>query len=121
MRYATRQDASNRKFNHFSPRPTSHTRRRFSTDLWRETRVLNLAVKRNIQTFPDDFVFQLSPKEAEKIFRSRSQSVILKRGQNIKYLPYAFTELGAIMAANVINSTRAVSRIESQTPQNLPP
>jgi ORF6N domain len=73
-----------------------------------ETRVLNQAVKRNIQRFPDDFVFRLSPKEAEKIFRSRSQSVILKRGQNIKYLPYAFTEHGAIMAAKVINSTRAV-------------
>ena len=73
-----------------------------------ETRALNQAVKRNVQRFPDDFVFRLSPKEAEKIFRSRSRSVILKRGQNIKYLPYAFTEHGAIMAANVINSTRAV-------------
>jgi uncharacterized coiled-coil protein SlyX len=49
----------------------------------------------------------VSPKEANEIFRSRSQSVILKRGQNIKYLPYAFTEHGAIMAANVINSARA--------------
>jgi ORF6N domain len=68
-----------------------------------ETRVLNQAVKRNIQRFPDDFVFRVSPKEANEIFRSRSQSVILKRGQNIKYLPYAFTEHGAIMAANVIN------------------
>jgi hypothetical protein len=52
-----------------------------------ETRVLNQAVKRNIQRFPDDFVFRVSPKEAKNIFRSRSQSVILKRGQNIKYLP----------------------------------
>ena len=73
-----------------------------------ETRVLNQAVKQNIQRFPDDFVFRVSRKEGEEIFRSRSQSVILKRGQNIKYLPYAFTEHGAIMAANVINSTRAV-------------
>jgi len=71
-----------------------------------ETRALNQAVKRNIQRFPDDFVFRVSPKEGEEIFRSRSQSVILKRGQNIKYLPYAFTEHGAIMAANVINSAR---------------
>jgi ORF6N domain len=45
-----------------------------------ETRVLNQAVKRNIQRFPEDFVFQVSRKEAEEIFRSRSQSVILKRG-----------------------------------------
>ena len=41
--------------------------------------------------------------------RSRSQNVILKRGQNIKYLPYAFTEHGAVMAANVLNSERAVA------------
>src|SRR5438128_7985479 len=39
--------------------------------------------------------------------RSRSQIATLKRGQNIKYLPYAFTEHGAIMAANVLNSPRA--------------
>jgi len=73
-----------------------------------ETRALNQAVKRNIQRFPDDFVFRVSRREGEEIFRSRSQSVILKRGQNIKYLPYAFTEHDAIMAANVINSARAV-------------
>ena len=46
--------------------------------------------------------------EAETLIRSRSQSVILKRGQNVKYLPYAFTEHGAIMAANVLNSPHAV-------------
>jgi hypothetical protein len=52
-------------------------------------------------------MFQLDPEEAE---RSRSQSVILNvgRGQNIKYLPYAFTEHGAIQAANILNSPRAV-------------
>lgn len=58
--------------------------------------------------FPDDSMFRLSRREAEEIARSRSQSVILKRGQNVKYLPYAFTEHGAIMAANVLNSPRAV-------------
>jgi len=73
-----------------------------------QTRVLNQAVKRNIKKFPADFLFQLSRKEAEVLGRSRSQSVILKRGQNIKYLPYAFTEHGALMAANVLNSQRAV-------------
>ncbi len=61
-----------------------------------ETRALNQAVKRNIQRFPDDFVFRVSRKEGEEILRSRSQSVILKRGQNIKYLPYAFTEHGRL-------------------------
>jgi len=73
-----------------------------------EPRALNQAVKRNIEKFPDDFMFRLTRREAGEIARSRSQSVILKRGQNIKYLPYAFTEHGAIMAANVLNSSRAV-------------
>ncbi len=45
--------------------------------------------------------------ETAKLLRSRSQSATLKRGQNIKHLPYAFTEHGAIMAANVLNSPQA--------------
>ena len=52
-------------------------------------------------------MFRLTLAEAEDIRRSRSQIVTLKRGQNIKYLPAAFTEHGAIMAANVLNSPRA--------------
>ena len=73
-----------------------------------ETRVLNQAVKRNLEKFPADFLFHLTPKEAETLQRSRSQIVILKRGSNIKYLPYAFTEHRAIMAANVLNIPRAI-------------
>ena len=73
-----------------------------------ETRVLNQAVKRNIEKFPGDFMCKLTKDEAMEIARSRSQLVILKRGQNIKFLPYAFTEHGAIMAANVLNSPHAV-------------
>ena len=73
-----------------------------------ETRALNQAVKRNRERFPDDFTFRLTREEAEAITHSRSQSVILKRGENIKYLPYVFTEHGAIMAANVLNSPHAV-------------
>lgn len=71
------------------------------------TGVLNQALKRNPDRFPDDFVFQLTIEEAEGIRRSRSQSVTMKRGQNIKYRPWAFTEHGAIMAA-VLNSAQAV-------------
>lgn len=73
-----------------------------------ETRTLNQAVKRNAERFPEDFMFQLTREEA---MASRSQTVILKsgRGQNIKFLPYAFTEHGAIQAANVLNSPRAVT------------
>jgi len=64
-------------------------------------------VKRNVERFPEDFRFQLTRAE---LTASRSQSVILKakRGQNVKFLPYAFTEHGAIMAAAVLNSSLAV-------------
>jgi hypothetical protein len=71
------------------------------------TKRLNEQVKRNARKFPADFLFRLSPDEAEHSRRSRSQIATLKRGQNIKYLPYAFTEHGAIMAANVLNSPQA--------------
>jgi ORF6N domain len=73
-----------------------------------EIRVLNQAVKRNVIRFPGDFMFQLTAAESEALLRSRSQSVILKRGMNIKYRPHAFTENGAIMAANILNSPEAV-------------
>jgi hypothetical protein len=75
------------------------------------TKALNQAVKRNHSKFPSDFVFELSPKEAEALRRLRSQTVTLKlgRGQHRKYAPYAFTEHGALMAATVLNSTHAVA------------
>jgi len=71
-----------------------------------ETKVLNQAVKRNILRFPEDFMFQLSQEEAKEL--SRSQFVTLKRGQNIKYLPYAFAENGVAMLSSVLNSKRAI-------------
>lgn len=100
-----------------------------------ETKALNQAVKRNIKRFPDDFRFQLTQEEA---FASRSQIVTLnegqnslrsqiatlndkadtlrsqfatsntKRGQNIKYLPYAFTRNGIAMLSSVLKSETAV-------------
>jgi hypothetical protein len=81
------------------------------TDLARlygvETKALNRAVKRNADRFPSDFVFQLTREEAGSL---RYQSGTLKtgRGEHRKYLPYAFTEHGAIMAANVLDSPQAV-------------
>jgi hypothetical protein len=54
-----------------------------------ETRVLKQAVRRNIDRFPDDFMFELTRKEQDSL---RSQSVILKRGQHSKYPPFAFTK-----------------------------
>jgi hypothetical protein len=69
---------------------------------------LNEAVKRNKVRFPTDFLFQLTRKEA--LAHSRSQIAMLNsQGANIKHLPYAFTEHGAIMAANVLNSHQAVA------------
>lgn len=73
-----------------------------------ESRVLNQAVKRNAERFPPDFAFRLNAEEAAQVRRSRSQPVILKRGANVKYPPLAFTEHGAVMAATVLNSRRAV-------------
>lgn len=70
-----------------------------------EPRVLVQAVKRNIIRFPSDFMFQLNEREVEPL---RSQIVILKRGQNWKYLPYAFTEQGVAMLSSVLRSERAV-------------
>src|SRR5882724_2235183 len=72
------------------------------------TKAFNQAVKRNRQRFPEDFMFRLTLEEAKALQASRSQFVTLKRGQNVKYLPYAFTEYGALMAANILNSPRAV-------------
>jgi hypothetical protein len=71
-------------------------------------KVLNQAVQRNVDRFPEDFMFRLTRDEAEAILRSRSQFVTLKRGQNIKYLPYAFTEQGIAMLSSVLRSPRAV-------------
>jgi len=66
---------------------------------------LNEQVKRNIERFPGDFMFQLSKEEIES---SRSQIATLKRGANVKYLPYAFTEQGVAMLSSVLNSPKAI-------------
>ena len=95
------------------------------------TKVLNRAVKRNRERFPEDFIFQLTQEEAEQYGRSRSQIVTLNTERNwsqivtgsdggmrrqigtasrrnVRHMPFAFTEHGAIMAATVLNSPRAV-------------
>lgn len=71
-----------------------------------ETSALNQAVRRNRERFPDDFFFQLSETEFEVL---RSQIVISKMGSGgRRYRPWAFTEHGAIMAASVLKSRRAI-------------
>jgi hypothetical protein len=71
------------------------------------TKRLNEQVRRNRERFPEDFLLQLTKEEAESL---RSQIATLKagRGQHRKYLPYAFTEHGTMMAAMLLNSPRAV-------------
>jgi phage regulator Rha-like protein len=71
------------------------------------TKRFNEQVRRNRERFPADFMFQLTDEELVAL---RSQIATLKggRGQHRKYMPYAFTEHGAIMAATILNSSRAV-------------
>jgi phage regulator Rha-like protein len=69
-----------------------------------ETKVLNQAVKRNLDRFPDDFMFQLSSKEFEFL---RSQTVTSNWGGR-RYPPYAFTEQGVSMLSSVLKSSQAI-------------
>jgi hypothetical protein len=69
-----------------------------------ETRVLNQQVKRNTGKFPERYMFQLTQAEYNRL---RSQNVTLKRGQHVKYMPYAFTEHGILMLSSVLKSDRA--------------
>jgi hypothetical protein len=69
------------------------------------TSALNQAVKRNPDRFPSAFLFQLTAEEWEFL---RSQDVISKGRGGRRYLPFAFTEHGALMAANVLNSPQAI-------------
>ena len=71
-----------------------------------ETKRLKEQVKRNIERFPDDFMFQLTSEEAVAL--SRSQNATLKQGQNVKYLPFAFTEHGVLMLSSVLRSEQAI-------------
>jgi hypothetical protein len=73
-----------------------------------ETKNLNKAVQRNRDRFPADFMFQLTLDEAQACAASRFQFGTLKRGQNIKYLPYVFTQEGVAMLSSVLRSPRAI-------------
>ena len=70
-----------------------------------ETKRLNEQVRRNLTRFPPDFMFQLTAQETESL---RSQIATSKEGRGgRRYPPFAFTEYGALMLANVLNSERA--------------
>ncbi|WP_395053753.1 ORF6N domain-containing protein [Flavobacterium sp.] len=80
-----------------------------------ETRVLNQAIKRNIESFPEDFMFRLTKEEWEELSSSSafsfssSQTVMmdLPKNRTGKYLPYVFTEHGVTMLASVLRSPKA--------------
>ena len=71
-----------------------------------ETRVLNQAVKRNIDRFPDDFIFQLDNEEWEVMLSQIVMTSLSKRPKAA--LPYAFTEHGVVMLASILRSDRAI-------------
>ena len=67
------------------------------------TKTINLAVKRNIKKFPNDFYFQLTEEECKYVSRFQFET-LNGQGHNIKYLPYVFTEQGVAMLATVIHT-----------------
>lgn len=81
------------------------------------TKRLNEQTKRNEKRFPADFMFQLTQKEWDDLRSHFASSSSIMRSQfataskrNIRHLPYVFTEHGALMAANVLNSPAAVDK-----------
>lgn len=73
-----------------------------------ETKNLNKSVKRNIERFPDDFMFQLSKEEAKSLISTiRFQNGTLSETW-FRYLPYAFTEQGVAMLSGILRSPRAI-------------
>jgi phage regulator Rha-like protein len=83
-----------------------------------ETKILNLAVKRNIKRFPKDFMFKLSKKEydslrfqietSNKNKSLRFQSETSKGRGGTRYMPYVFTEQGVAMLSGILNSNKAI-------------
>ena len=86
-----------------------------------ETKALNLAVKRNMKRFPQDFMFQLTKQEFDDLrsqietlentdsLRLQNETLKKGRGQHPKYLPYAFTEQGVSMLSGILNSDKAIN------------
>ncbi len=69
------------------------------------TKALNQAVKRNIDRFPDDFMFQLTKEEC---LRSQIVTLNTEQGKHLKYMPYVFTEMGVAMLSSVLRSSTAI-------------
>jgi len=83
-----------------------------------QTKALNLAVKRNLQRFPGDFMFQLSREDWNSLrvkienlnsLRLQNETLDKGRGKHTKYLPYAFTEQGLAMLSGILTSEKAIN------------
>jgi hypothetical protein len=73
-----------------------------------QTKVLNQALKRNLDRFPEDFMFQLTREEYNTL-RSQFETLVPSgKGQHSKYNPYAFTEHGVTMLASILKSNKAI-------------
>lgn len=72
-----------------------------------DTKRLKEAVRRNIQRFPGDFMFELKKEEWTSL-RTQIASLETGRGKHIKYSPFAFTEQGVAMLSSVLNSSKAI-------------
>ena len=73
-----------------------------------QTKVLNQAVKRNLERFPEDFMFKLNKSELDLFLRSQFVTLKKKQGSHIKYSPFVFTEQGIAMLSSVLNSPKAI-------------
>lgn len=71
-----------------------------------QTKQLNRAVKRNIERFPEDFMFQLTKEEC---LRCQFGTLNTEQGQHLKYMPYAFTEYGIAMLSGILRSETAIA------------
>lgn len=73
-----------------------------------ETRVLNQAVRRNMERFPEDFMFQLTNEEANVLKASLTSQIVISNKGGTRYAPFAFTEQGVAMLSGILRSPRAI-------------
>jgi len=87
-----------------------------------ETKYLKRAVKRNIERFPSDFMFELTQEELDSLRCQIGALKIGERGQHTKYLPFAFTEQGVAQLSSVLNSKFANVLVQKkQELDSMPP
>lgn len=73
-----------------------------------ETRTLKQAVRRNIERFPEDFMFELTPEEYDSLKIQDLEEDEPKTGKHAKYMPFAFSELGVGMLSSILRSGKAI-------------